>query len=1154
MENLDKVNYNNFKKGIESFSWKDFEKFVINLFQKIFDTVNVSIIHTPYSHDGGKDGEGTLNIFPQYDINKNGLNFQVKIWIEVKKRSTKVGGNDIGIHALSAFLNKVSLIVFASNASFEPQVSDVLQSLCNNHNINYYLVDGERLFRLYQKYDKQDTIKSSSENIVQQQLSARISFSKRSLRQYSASSICVNSYEPFYIFIDFEFVTNTNVQEYELASEGIEFVPYKTIPSLAQSSALQCEKITHIWIGLPKKEMQDGYVEIKLPKTSITQKGVTIKKTLFTLTPIGKIKENIKQLEASINSWGNNKTYQSYIIYGNAGTGKSFIINSLRSYWLRRNISEILLDGEIENSEALLLNRFVQELFPIVNGVFNKEQKDMLYNFLSVHCQLPYNLAKKLADIICTKGFIDVNEFSSDLLADLLYFLLREKSAIEKLVIVYEDIHKCQPSVIRILMKIHKMLLNEHNENIFLIMSSRKSASFSQTDILENWLYYMEQLLADQNIHSISIEPYTTDEAKFVIQQIVLGLNELDVCNIIKQVGTTPFGIREAMLYMYQKGWIYYDKTIQYFAFKRKDYQCFKYSLRTNEFIQSTKYRLLELKNSVPSWCMFFLDAAACIGSSFQKQLCFRIINQKIPEQEFINTLAVLNKLGILKTSNTQHDYLRFDHDIIRLIILKNQGEIKFRELSHSLFNATPNQPEFYKQKAFLAFQAALTDDAMYYAEIYADTSTQNGVYEDALEAYKMCVRIIDYNLFSGLRQTSISLWFVDDALNIAKDMQTVPNITIEQRNEKLLRLCHKIVEVATHIGSGCQEIVELFVNEGLLLAKLLNDSIAEGIFNIRYGVLLFDKKEKEQSIPFFQKALDLLPKEETYYRGDALVQLAISLRHCGLRKESFCVLKKALSQCKTQDYEIKLRVFANAGSLYYNIDWKYTKRYWERALKIAEYSNNIHFRTHMLIDIGLLYLLENHFELSERQYNIAYQKANIAGIRNQEFRIDIHRSILALINYNNDDIRTQLKYAELLIKQAENLGILYANERRLWRVYANWANLLEMKLKFLNLNSEEKINTLHLLYLYDKRAVSEFKTTAMRDPNLIGVLTNARIRMHQYQHFTENFLTCYQNEIVDQVIELSNKLSKNKINTIPEHFKRFVKPLMGSNNRFIFP
>lgn len=130
---------------------------------------------------------------------------------------------------------------------------------------------------------------------------------------------------------------------------------------------------------------------------------------------------------------------------------------------------------------------------------------------------------------------------------------MKEKSEAEKIIIVYEDIHKCQPSVIHLLLKIHKRLLNERNGNVFLILSSRKSSSFSQNDIIENWIYYMEQLLTDQYIHPISIEPYTTEETKFIIHQTVIGLNDIDAYNIIKQVGTTPFGVREAMLYMYQK-------------------------------------------------------------------------------------------------------------------------------------------------------------------------------------------------------------------------------------------------------------------------------------------------------------------------------------------------------------------------------------------------------------------------------------------------------------------------------------------------------------------------------------------------------------------------------------------------------------------------
>ena len=279
---------------------------------------------------------------------------------------------------------------------------------------------------------------------------------------------------------------------------------------------------------------------------------------------------------------------------------------------------------------------------------------------------------------------------------------------------------------------------------------------------------------------------------------------------------------------------------------------------------------------------------------------------------------------------------------------------------------------------------------------------------------------------------------------------------------------------------------------------------------------------------------------------------MAISLRHCGLKKESFNALKEALKQCKNNDYEIKLRVFANAGSLYYNIDWNYTKRYWEKALKIAEHSNNIHFWAHMLIDLGQLYLLENNFETAERYYSIAYQKASISGVKSQEFRINLHRSILALINCK-DDFSTQLKYAELLILQAENLGILYANERRLWRVYANWANLLELKLKLLNLTLEEKKKILNLMYIYDKRALSEFKEISINDHNSIGILTNIYMRIQQCEYLNNDFLKDYSKEIIDQIITLYNQISKNRTDSIPRNLIKFIKPLLGLN-RFIFP
>ncbi len=137
---LNQDDYKVFSSEVNNLHWKEFEKLVIDIFKNVFEASQVKITHTSYSHDGGRDGEGAFNIMPYG--NETDFEIRFKVWIEVKKRSAKVSGSDIGLHALTAFLNKVSFLIFVSNSSFEPQVKKTLELLSSSHNI--FRIRGKR--------------------------------------------------------------------------------------------------------------------------------------------------------------------------------------------------------------------------------------------------------------------------------------------------------------------------------------------------------------------------------------------------------------------------------------------------------------------------------------------------------------------------------------------------------------------------------------------------------------------------------------------------------------------------------------------------------------------------------------------------------------------------------------------------------------------------------------------------------------------------------------------------------------------------------------------------------------------------------------------------------------------------------------------------
>jgi len=1157
-------NYDFFSVEVNNLHWKEFEKIVINIFQKIFDASQIDIIHTQFSHDGGRDGEGVYNVMQCK--NEVGFAIQLKIWIEVKKRSAKVTGNDIGFHALKALLDKVSLIVFASNSSFSPQVEETLSLLANFHNINCDLVDGKRLFKFYQKYllNHTDSINIDNKSMptIKNNININFSFSRHFLKRYSKKSIEIEVTEPFYVFIDFDFKNSLFdfIGDYEIYIDDIQFVKYDKPPLI---HALRFNsKVTHTWVAYSKKIVSSPTIKIHFPNESITnierQLNINVQKPLFALKPPESVALKTGKLNDFLTAWFESGIYKSVIIYGNAGTGKSYLINHYRYLWLKNNASEIIVDGEIENSESVLLNRFIQDIFFVPIGLLGEEQENRVYDFF-VSCQLSSRSAKKLANIICAKKEIDAREFSSDVLSDLLYFLIKKKSEHRKTIIVYEDIHKCQPSVIRLLIKTHKRLICDNIKNVFILLCSRKSTSFKNQGALEEWLYYIEEILEDQNIQSITLEPYSINEASAVIQNAIFSISEIDTYKIIEQVGTTPFGLKEALFYMYQKNWLEYDSKINQFLLKKLSMHGLKSAIKSDVFTKVTKSRISEFKLMIPRWASIFIDASACYGTSFNKNWCFDILDTVICDTEINNFLALSSKLGILKNSNLHSDHLKFDHDLIRVSLVHDMGEIGLRELSSKLLKIIPDDPSNYKQKAFLSFQAGIPEATEFYSEHYGDSSVEKEIYEDALEAYKMTLCVVDRNFMTGTRITNTSLWFIDDALNIAKTNQVELFLSITNRNEKIISLCKKIIDVASHIGSGSQEIVKAFTTEGLMLAKVLCDHQSLGIFHIRQGICLFDQKDLYRSIDEFHKALKYLPSSDHYNRGHAFIELAISLRHTGKKHESFKALKQALREAGDSNPEIRLRVFANAGSLHFNTDWKFTRKYWYKALKIAIMCGSTHYWVHMLIDIAHLDLLDNRFNEAEENYLQASKKAQASGLKSQEFKINLHRSILALTP--NEEYETLLFCAEALLKQAELLGITYSIDRRLWKVYANWANVVELKAKMLSNKPQEKKQQLwHLAYTYDKKVINEFENLIftqnnaelMKDRKIISLLINIYLRSLNSNYPNQEIFEIMDNDVLQYIKFIGNLILKNEIKNIPQNLMKFLKSLLG-NYRFVF-
>ncbi len=1174
MNNLNKkfsgiLNYDHFEKKINELVWEDFENLVINLFKEIYLESEISIRQTQASKDGGKDGEGLFIIEP--DKEHNDLSIEIIIWIEVKKRSKNVVGNDIGWYAIKALNKRVSKIIFATNKFFTKDAKDELKRLSSSYFFNYALIDGHRLFTLIKKYNREENnVKQMTTNCKLgfaslPSIKTNISFSKKVFKDfYTSDNLTIETDIPFFIFIDFEFDEDIDeyvIPQYDLFIDEVELVKYCS--NNLVFPLMPTEGNVHIWLGKSNEKIINPFIKIKNSKKSSVfielPTNLIIEKPLFQFEPSLSNQDIINKINNLLECWFLDFKYKSLIIYGNAGTGKSFITNRLRYLWLKNQMIEICLDGEVENSESKLLERIFKEFFPVKCSLFTPENKQQIYNML-IDYGLPDISADKLSNEICMKSQIDTKEFNSEILNDLLFFLLTKITQRGPLVIVYEDLHKCQPSVISIILKLHKLINYQSVNKIFLLLSSRKSVNFKEKGLNQEWILNLEKLLDETKIIRFDIEPYTKLEARDILIKTIptLPLHFIEV--LIRQIGTTPFGLREAMLFMYQKSWIYFDDKIDQYVLNKSTKTAFKESIFTNDFHQVTSLRIKEFKNIIPDWAKVFIDMGACLGTSFNKQFCIESIYSQISKIDYLDFITSARKLGILRNSDFDLNIVQFDHDLIRTYLLLDIGESKQRELASTLYDHLSSKIEDDKLKAFLAYQAGKPKEVEIYAEKYGDFCKKNEVFEDALEAYKIALFVIDENAATKFREANKSQWFIDDALNMAIPL-VLKEITRSQRNKKILHFFIKIIEVINFIGSAGQEVLKQFITEGMIIAHEERDMRSIAIFQIRYGVHLFEKKQVRESIKQFQKALSILPVSDTEIRCHALLELAISQRHIGNKKQSFGTLKLILKMLESNDCEMKVRVYANAGSLYFHDDWNFVRRYWERALKLAKDCSSVNLSVHMMIDLAHLDLIEENIEKATICYKNAQEVAEKSGLKSQLFRIYLHLSIIYLLS--NDEIKINCVLAERYLMQAESLGLMYSIDRKLWRVYANLANVHEVNAN-INITSVKKTNNYYeKTYIYDMyviQAVSEiivsqkdiFKKDLINDRRIIPALTNIYMRNQEDSYPKIDFKQLIPDFVIEKVSIISGLIMSKEFENVPVLMRKFLKKINGKY-RFIF-
>ena len=139
----------------ELMSWKTFEDFVIDLLTRIYAPDGLRVLKTPYQNDGGRDGCGSLSIGPTQEVGGQDLSMVMRLWAEVKKRSSSnVDIDDLGGHIILALENpdKVNKIIFVTNRRFTERAEKLCNQIGNRLGLGVAFIDGGRLRELENRY------------------------------------------------------------------------------------------------------------------------------------------------------------------------------------------------------------------------------------------------------------------------------------------------------------------------------------------------------------------------------------------------------------------------------------------------------------------------------------------------------------------------------------------------------------------------------------------------------------------------------------------------------------------------------------------------------------------------------------------------------------------------------------------------------------------------------------------------------------------------------------------------------------------------------------------------------------------------------------------------------------------------------------------
>lgn len=1035
---------------LHKMSWQEFETAAVGAIRRLYSKYEIEISNTPLSHDEGRDGEAqhilAIGLGPELAIS-------IKVFLEIKKRKDEnVGKSDIGSHVVDAFRNKVTKVIFITNREFTDPLSKWLSEFCGPLNIQFSLVPGKRLLEWLNRPDSTsdegsaitdwESFKKSTSNKEARAINGHLTYTLDPNEAVGGTAPCnARSDRPVFAIIDLtvgdEVSPFHGVVELTSKEAGTAIIHDTGRKSAVIFSPGERHRwVFAIWPERPGR-WDDSCFEITLRDENIPLLIQSTNVFYFPEQGLGvAIASPQNSVERTIlsgfDSWCTHGGLALRFLLSPGGLGKSFLVGRLRKEWEAQGLREVVLDGETVGDDIKLIERTFSSLFPFPKSPFDDGAKPALVSWLS-GLKLSPEACEAVASDLCRPSGFQPSHYSANLRAEMFAALLSEGGGERGLVFVLEDLHKVSPSVLTVIEEGLSLLRASGRGKIFVLLTSRPAQEIGSVDITSDWLARLRRLLALAEDAVSEILPPSEHDAREILHRTAPSLEATHVHEIVEQVGTAPFNLRETVLYLRQLKVLLVLET--------GGRPVLADPSRLNELLKheglkgTTRRRLDVFFRDQPPWLRKLVEAGACYGRQFPFSLMVRAVGVEDRDQA-IQAVADAARWSLMTVSPEQRENLEFDHDLVRSAVLALMPELRRREVADALLNVIDDSEETVRI-AGLAYQAGHADRAFELARQAAHEQNARGRPADALKANHIALLTLDpaWTRFDG----QSSSW--GDVAILSAPPTRRQFSDWQQRDRAALTVLRDDLRCLGTVSAGSSSLSDRILTEARMLSERLGDHAGSASLIAMEGRLLFERNDIVGALQAHEKAegmFAVLSKEESLDRADNLVRLAICQRQLGQIDDSLRTLRQALKHRVRLDWTLVNKVRSNTGAAYLLTDWNKVRHHWERQLRSARTHGLIPRQAHALAGLSFINLFDGRQSEGRRQAEQALEIAKAQGLDNTRVRCDLNLAVSSLMDRNMDGA---LNY----LYEAESLAIKHQIDRRLWRVYANFATAYEL-------------------------------------------------------------------------------------------------------------